>query len=73
MTDIKQKYQDYIRFRKQNDDLRIHEQNKMDSIVLTCSIGTIGIAFGFLGIIFNKEITINKEIFQQKIAWENYT
>ena len=48
-------YQDYLRFRKDNDDLRIQEQGKMDKIIFSCSIGLIGIAFGFVGIIFQEQ------------------
>lgn len=56
-SDIKleERYQDYLRFRNENDVLRIQEQGKMDKIIFNCSIGLIGIGFGFVGIIFKEQ------------------
>lgn len=50
-----EQYKDYLRFRNENDSLRIQEQGKMDKIIFTCSIGLIGIGFGFAGIVFEKQ------------------
>lgn len=58
MTNISDEcHQDYIRFRNENDALRIQEQSKMDNIIITCNLGLIGIAFAFMGIIFDKNPT----------------
>ena len=50
-----EQYKDYLRFRNENDSLRIQEQGKMDKIIFSCSIGLIGVGFGFVGIIFEKQ------------------
>ncbi len=54
---LEERYQDYLRFRNENDTLRIQEQGKMDKIIFNCNIGLIGIGFGFMGIIFDKSPT----------------
>ena len=36
------------------EDLRVSEQSKMDNIIITCSIGLIGVSFGFIAFILEK-------------------
>lgn len=53
-------YECYVRTRQDNDTVRLQEQAKMDDIIKTCGIGSLGVEFGFLGIIYKEEIACGK-------------
>lgn len=53
---LDERHQDYLRTRLGNDQTYCNEQAKMDDIIKTCSIGSIGIEFAFIGIIYKQQI-----------------